>query len=258
MIKNERLGSIAQGPGRCPFRLAARSRPSANGSSRHVLLRCLCQCRPPALHPVRVEVAMGVEELDVHIVDQGRPSDVVQAELGLVVVTDVHGEVPEQGLLIHTADGRLPLPGPASSSAGPVVVDPSLTRRMDTDPTPTERVAAPAPVATGPTCLRANLVVRGPSPSSCSAAAPLSQKSRRSHPPPSNMPAPSLLKRTASRRRRFGSTLASMLSLALMWRRNLGRCWVKNFHSVSSSSTKSFSYRSLWSRAWCLASLRSS
>jgi hypothetical protein len=52
--------------GRCSFQLAAGSGPCANGSDRHVLLRRLCRCRPPALRPIRVEVAAGVEEPGVH------------------------------------------------------------------------------------------------------------------------------------------------------------------------------------------------
>jgi hypothetical protein len=69
---------------------------------------------------------------------------VVQAVLGLVVMEDVHGEVAEQGLLVHATGGRLPLPAPASSYAGPIAMDPSLTKTVATDLAPAEHATATA------------------------------------------------------------------------------------------------------------------
>jgi hypothetical protein len=63
-------------------------------------------------------------------------------------------------------------------------------------------------------------------------------------PPASRMHAPSPSQRTASRCRRFGSTLSSMSSLASMQQRDLGRCRLKKFHFMSSFSTKSSSCKS--------------
>jgi hypothetical protein len=70
-------------------------------------------------------------------------------------------------------------------------------------------------------------------------------------PPPSlsGITTLSLWRRIASQRRRFSSTLPSTSSLILMQWRNLDRCHVKNFHFVSSFSTKSSSCRNLYSCA---------
>jgi hypothetical protein len=113
-----------------------------------------------------------------------------------------------------------------------VAADPPLSRWRATNPMPAERVAAPAPMATGPASPRPDPIIHGPAPSGCADVAPglasppqppLSQSLRWCHTPPSGMAASSLLWRIASRHRRFGSTLPSTSSLTLMRRRkNLG------------------------------------
>jgi hypothetical protein len=112
-------------------------------------------------------------QLPVHLVEQGRLSNEVQAEVGLDVAADIHGEVANQGLLIHAAGGHMPLPSPALPAACPVVVDLSLTQRRASDMAPAERATAPA----SPACVAPNLVVRSLTPSGCVApvlASPLS------------------------------------------------------------------------------------
>jgi hypothetical protein len=158
----------------------------------------------------------------------------------------------------------LVLSSPASSSSFLVAADPPLTQRRATNPVSDERATAPALAVDGPPSPGPDLVVCGSAPSGCAAVTPRlasppppEEVITRYHPPLLGMPALSLLRRIASRRWRFGSTLSSTSSLALMRWRNLGRCRLKNFRSVSFFSTKSSSCRSLWSHAWCLRSSRS-